>query len=66
MSRPITNIKVLTTSEAETEYSVLWETYSHYLPGLTHDQRAVAISIAVGTCPYCHEDTRDCQCWNDE
>ena len=56
----------LSVEEAKRDYPALWFTYRQYFSELSDEQIAIAVSVAVGTCPHCWEYPRGCKCWNDE
>lgn len=62
----VINFEPLSIEEVKKDYHVLFETYQYEFPNSTEREIAIMVSIAVGTCPHCHESNRYCQCWNDD
>ena len=65
--KDITNpeIEILTLKEAK-EYGVVFSLFRGLLPYVSDEVIAKCVSITVGLCSSCYENSAGCQCWNDE
>ena len=57
-------IPTISYEECESSYPELLATVKEIAPGLTDDQYAELVTLAVGVCQDCYKHERsDCECW---
>lgn len=62
----IDHFELLPIEECKRWYPELWKAFTAIFPEADDQQLAQAVSLTIDVCPYCYENVRGCQCWNDE
>lgn len=57
---------VITSEEAKTTYSFVWNEMSRILPNMSEEEKRRVSEILLNSCKSCFQAPLGCQCWNEE